>query len=150
MRGAMDLFIAEAHGRPAAPLPVGPRLAALSQGLSGASWVMAIERSMDEWFRTGSQDDARQALDQLDTTRHTPQTTDFGRASLDLMRARFAGGEGRINEAGALARVARAAFRAIPAPWWTAKTLGVLAEIGLATAAEGGELASLRQRLGLA
>jgi class 3 adenylate cyclase len=149
MRGAMQTFIAAAKGQPAVPLDLDARLAALAQVPANPSLLLAIERSIDEWIAVGQVVAARQALRAVESGAQSTGTSDLGRATIHLLAARIALAEGHRDAADDNARAALAAFRAIPAPWWMAKSLAMLVALGRANTAEAAELTSLRTRLGL-
>ena len=130
------------HVRPAFP-----------QWLSNGSyeWLAAGDAILDSWFAAGRLDWVREALDQ--TLAEVP--TDLFHPALlvgELNRARLAGLDGGDDGGRSSAGAARAAIdelRAPGIPFWIARGLRVLEELGAATEDEVAERAGIEQALGV-
>ncbi len=149
MRAAMDLWIADAGLAPRSVPDVEPRLASFDTPHAGASWLLAVERLVDAWLEAGRFTDVAAVIARLTEFRDHPDTSGVARVTMDLIAARSALAQSRLDEAEHLARVALAGARAAQAPLWMAKNLAVLVAGGRATDGERGESAVLEARLGV-
>ncbi|HTS14471.1 MAG TPA: hypothetical protein VMH24_02315, partial [Candidatus Sulfotelmatobacter sp.] len=125
---------------------------AFGQWLANGSyeWMVAGDAILDAWYAAGPPAELREALAEIG--RHPPDDP-FGPilAATELHGLRLAGREGRPGERQAASdRVRRLAgeTRAIGLPFWTARALRILEELGAATAADLDERAALEAALG--
>lgn len=113
-------------------------------------WLAAADAVLDAWFATGREAWVETALGHLGK----PTTADVFRPAVlaaDLQRARLAGRAGGVGSetAAGVVRVALAESRTIGLPWWIARGLRVLEELGLATDDETAERSRCEASLGV-
>jgi hypothetical protein len=134
-------------------IPTLDRLeASLARWLDEGSyeWLAAADAVLDAWFATGREAWVEAALSHLGK----PTTPDVFRPAVlaaEIQRARLAGrtGSGDPVKAARHVRVAVAEARAIGLPWWIARGLRVLEELGLATDDETAERSGCEATLGV-
>ena len=126
--------------------------AGLALGESGPSTLSSMEAVVDEWLRHSMLDTAAEAIAVMDAAGTARNR--LGEALLALLRARFARAAGSDDGASVAALATHAAelARPIPAPWWLARALRIVAETSPdrgAAARAGGEAHELETRLGI-
>jgi class 3 adenylate cyclase/tetratricopeptide (TPR) repeat protein len=150
MHGAVGIRLAVA-GLPSSEVPSLDEVLPVwdeTQGWGAA--YDAAETLADEWLRRGDVDAVRQWLDGMARWLDHPLTTDLGRGSHALIRARLDLAESRRDEAADRARHALDGFRRCRAPWWTWKAIRVLESAEAASPEETQEAKSIEAKLELA
>lgn len=148
MVGALTVHLGSA-GLGAATAPAPERLErSFDPLLDDPSATDAALTIFDAWLAMGSGSAPRAALDRLARASDTDDAPPLARGTVALVDARV---RARAGDGGAEAAARRALghFRSPAAPWWIARAIATLEEIGAATATERRERAEILRRLGV-
>jgi tetratricopeptide (TPR) repeat protein len=115
----------------------------------GPSWLAATETVVESWLAAGEIDGAETALDRMRTRLELSPTTRLASAVEALLRARLHRVQGRSGEAAAEAR-RTLDLLGEGGPWWRAKAIRTLDDVGAADDRLLAVAASLESQLGIA
>jgi hypothetical protein len=149
MVGALRLFASDLDR--AAPFTPDPQVFVPFFGEeAGAlpSLRAALERILSQWLISGELDAATNALRNY-TGRAENDLTPLGPATAALFSARTAAARGDTDVAVPKALAAVDAFRDMGAPWWLARSIRVLNEVGASEPTLTEEAAAIEESLGV-
>lgn len=149
VRPAQDIELAAAGlWQPYVP-DVEPRLGALRDIADDPSWLAAVDCIFRTWLDAGRVEDAGRAVAAMDKGRAKwRNVSPIVVGQYRLLRGRLAGARGDDAVAVGEARAALEAFRAAPAPWWTAKAIRLLERVEAADDQQLAEVAEIERSLG--
>ena len=122
------------------------RLVSFDLDHAGPSWLASVDTVVGTWLNVGDLDSAEFALDRM-RTRNAQGSSQLGRATEAILRARLLALRGDAEAAGEAERVLAALGDR--APWWRRKAIRVLEDVGAASAALAREARAIDAQLGL-
>jgi len=146
-QAAVDVALSGAELVAAPDLDPRRLLPSFEGDLGGPDWSETLDTVVRAWIEGGRIDAVRDAVRAC--RRHLPGAGPLEVGTVGLLAARWERAAGRPEQAGREAREALASFRAACAPWWIAKSLRLLEDVGAASAAEIAEARAIEAGLGV-